>query len=199
VRLRDILAVPAAYRAFDAFIGSRSARTVFVRDYVRPRPGDRVLDIGCGPGSMVPYLADVDYVGFDSSPEYIASARASFPGARFLCERVSDTVLNGESFDVVLASGVLHHLNDAEALELLRLAHARVRAGGRLVTIDPCFVAAQSAAARWLIRRDRGRFVRSSDAQLRLMQSVFRDLRAVVRHDLLRIPYTHFITECTRR
>jgi SAM-dependent methyltransferase len=116
----------------------------------------------------------------------------------FSCERIDARVARPESADLAVACGVLHHLNDAEALELLRLAHDSLRAGGRLITLDGCHVAGQSVVSRTLLSRDRGRHVRSRDAYLQLMSSVFPDVTAVVRHDLLRVPYTHLVAECGR-
>ena len=37
-----------------------------------------MLDLGCGPGELLPYLGDVHYIGVDVSEEYIASAKESF-------------------------------------------------------------------------------------------------------------------------
>jgi SAM-dependent methyltransferase len=147
---------------------------------------------------MVPYLPGVDYVGVDASAAYIAAARARHPGVRFFCEPVGEHVASGERFDLAVASGVLHHLSDSEALGLLRLAEARLRPGGRLVTLDGCLVADQSPVARWLISLDRGHHVRSRDAHLQLVRQVFPGATATIRHDLLRVPYTHIITECRR-
>ena len=89
---------------------------VLVNEYVQPRVGARILEIGCGPGTIVGYLPPSDYLGFDLSPEYIEQAKRRFPNARFVCERVSQFSLAKEqSFDVVLALGIVHHLDDAEA------------------------------------------------------------------------------------
>ena len=43
--LRSVLAFPAAYRLFGRVVGGDGSRTSFVRDHLRPRPGDRVLDL----------------------------------------------------------------------------------------------------------------------------------------------------------
>ena len=85
--LKSILAIPVAYRLFQgAVIGDFRRRDA--REFARPRPGDKVLDIGCGPGDILEVLSDVEYVGLDLSPEYIESAkearfaRAVRPGLR---------------------------------------------------------------------------------------------------------------------
>ena len=193
--LVDVLGLPAAYRVFNVLIGAPRARTVFVEQHVRPFAGARLLDAGCGPGSMVPHLEGVDYTGFDANERYVAAARALHPRIRFLCHRVGDDVAAGERFDLVVASGLLHHLDDDDVLRLSRLAASRLEPGGRLITIDPCLVAGQHPMARWLARRDRGAHVRSRDQYLELLQRVFDRVTATIRTDLLRVPYTHLITE----
>ena len=194
--LRSVLALPSAYRAFGVLIGAPRARQIFTREYLRPRRGQRLLDIGCGTGDMVPYLSGIDYVGFDASPAYVRAARALHHGMRFECDRIDSRLAEPQSFDIVMANGMLHHLNDQEARQLLHLAHASLRPGGRLVTLDGCFVDGQGPVASWLLSRDRGQHVRSTEAYLRLAREVFTAVDAHLRADLLRIPYTHLIMEC---
>jgi len=197
--LRSILSLPAVYRAFTGSVAARDFRQVYVNEHVRPRAGDRVLDIGCGPADILRYLPEVEYVGIDISPRYIAAARARY-GSRgtFACQPVEEFVVDRAGcYDLVLATGVVHHLDDAAAAQLFRAARTALRPGGRLVTIDGCFVAGQSRAARFLLSRDRGQFVRPLEEYLRLAREAFPDVEPCVRHDLLRIPFTHLILECT--
>lgn len=196
--VRSVLSFPGAYRWFWKAIGGPAYIKRYVEEYVKPQPGCRILDIGCGPGTVVSYFPDTEYVGFDSSPQYIEAARQQFPRATFVCARVSEYQPQRAYFDVALALGVVHHLDDAEALQLFQMAHDALRQGGRLVTLDGVFAPRQSAAARYLVRHDRGKFVRSEDGYVRIASRIFPAVKATVRHDLLRIPYTHIILECVR-
>ncbi|HKD03855.1 MAG TPA: class I SAM-dependent methyltransferase [Terriglobales bacterium] len=197
--IRSVLAVPQAYQVFWNVIGAPARSRTLVSEYIRPRATDRILEIGCGPGTIVPYLPACEYVGFDASAEYIEQARRRFPQAQFVCERVSEYTLPQRAyFDRVLALGIVHHLDDAEALQLFQIAEQALKPGGKLVTLDGVWTGRQSAAARALLARDRGEFVRSEEGYVRLASRVFDNVKASIRHDLLRIPYTHIILECIR-
>jgi cyclopropane fatty-acyl-phospholipid synthase-like methyltransferase len=197
--LRRVLAIPTAYQLWWTVVGGPAVAKILVNDYVQPRAGARILEIGCGPGTIVGYLPPSDYLGFDLSPKYIELAKKRFPKAHFVCERVSQfSLANEQSFDVVLALGIVHHLGDTEARQLFQIAHDALTPGGKLVTIDGVWTDDQSSASRWLLARDRGEYVRSEREYVGIASQVFSNIRPSVRHDLLRIPYTHLILECIR-
>jgi SAM-dependent methyltransferase len=197
--VRSVLSHPLVYSAFQSLMGAHRSRTRFVQEFVRPFPGMKVLDVGCGPADILAYLPGVDYWGFDISPEYIARAQVRFGSRGRFASRLllaSDLVAL-PAFDVVLAMGVLHHLDDAVAGQVIQLAHHALAAGGRLLTIDPCLDPSQNPVARFLIRRDRGQNVRDRAGYAALAQSAFRQPRVEVRHTLW-IPYTHCFLECCK-
>ena len=198
-RLSSILGFPSGYRLFTRIVGGDVWR-VYLAEYVKPVPGEKVLDIGCGPADILNSLPEVDYTGLDISPEYIAAAKQRFGGrGRFWCGDVGLAALEREqgTFDLVLATGVLHHLDDERASRLYELARLALRPHGRLITYDGCYVPEQSRIARWMLSHDRGKFVRTREAYLRLASVRFPKVEAHLRHDLLRIPYTHLITHCS--
>ena|SRR5271165_6738056 len=198
-RIRTLLSYSWVYQSFWHAVGGAERNRMLLRDYIRPVTGDRVLDLGCGPGTMVPYLPGTEYVGLDASAEYIARAKRRFPQARFVHQRVGEfELVDRDFFDIVLALGVLHHLDDDEALTLFRIAHHAMKPGARLVTIDGVWTDDQSRMVKYLLARDRGRFVRSQAAYRELAAKVFSNIESSVRHDLLRIPYTVLILKCVR-
>lgn len=198
-RLTAGLRVPAAYSLFQRLAGG-DFRERYVAEYVKPRGGEKVLDIGCGPGDILGYLPHVDYLGIDMSPEYIEAAQRRFGTmGRFVCTDVGLATLEAErgTFDLVLATGVLHHLDDDRAHRLFELARSALRPGGRLITYDGCYVPEQSRLARWVLSHDRGKFVRTRDEYLRIAEAHFSTIQPAIRHDFLRIPYTHLIMSCS--
>ena len=199
-RLASFLSFPAAYRLFVRLIGTDLQKR-YVAEFVKPRPGDKVLDIGCGPGDMLASLPGVDYTGLDISPAYIAAAKKRFGNrGRFFCQDVGVTALEQErgTFNLVLATGVLHHLDDERAAKLFEIARLVLRPDGRLITYDGCYVPEQSRLARWMLSKDRGKFVRTYPEYLRLASACFASIDPHIRHDLLRIPYTHLIMYCSQ-
>ena len=199
-RLASFLSFPAAYRLFVHLIGTDLQKR-YVAEFVKPRPGDKVLDIGCGPGDMLASLPGVDYTGLDISPAYIAAAKKRFGNrGRFFCQDVGVIALEQErgTFNLVLATGVLHHLDDERAAKLFEIARLVLRPDGRLITYDGCYVPEQSRLARWMLSKDRGKFVRTYPEYLRLASACFASIDPHIRHDLLRIPYTHLIMYCSQ-
>lgn len=197
--VRAILSHPLVYSTLQSLMGAHSSRKDFVANYVKPSPGMRVLDIGCGPADVLAYLPQVSYSGFDISQDYIDQARNRFgPRGEFHCRQLSVEDLESLlPFDVVFAIGLIHHLDDDEAVGVMQLASRALKPGGRLLTIDPCWDSSQNPVARMLIRGDRGQNVRDKAGYEALANAVFKAPRVEVRHKVW-IPYTHCFMECQR-
>lgn len=195
---RIILRHPAVYSAFTIAMGGRGSRRRIVEDYVRPWPGAAVLDLGCGPGTMLEFLEGVDYTGVDQEKRLIEHARRRFGDkGKFIVADATCYRPDGEErFDIIVAYGLLHHLDDAAARKLFALANSLLKEGRWLITLDPCFTEGQSRIARLLAKYDRGRHVRDESAYLELAGTVFDRVKAHIRHDLLTLPYTSCILTC---
>ena len=197
--LRALLAFPSLYNLWWKAVGGPSCAEVLVSEYIQPQRAGHILEIGCGPGTLAGYLQRSQYVGFDISSKYVEMARKRFPRAQFICERVSRfAVAQQQSFDIVLAIGIVHHLDDGEATQLFQIAHDALKPGGKLIAFDGVWTDDQSAAARWFLTRDRGKYVRTKTQYMGIASEVFANVKTTVRQDLLRIPYTHLILECLR-
>src|SRR5258705_11997180 len=157
-RFTTVFDVPAAYQAFQNMLG-KNYHARLLAEHANSTPGEKVLDIGCGPGHILASLAGANYTGFDISPEYIEAAQKRFgQRGRFWCSDVGLAAIEQErgTFDLVLAIGVLHHLDDERAAKLFELARLALRQDGRLVTCDGCFVPEQSGNERGALEQDRG-------------------------------------------
>nr|WP_300971785.1 class I SAM-dependent methyltransferase [Thiocapsa sp.] len=198
--MRRTLGLANVYDLFQDQVGARRFRKMYVASYVRPKPGLKILDIGCGTGAILPYLPKAtDYVGFDLSSEYIQSAKKRYGDkGEWHCAPVSEMSVDDlGTFDIVMANGVLHHLDDPDAMRLAEVASKALKPKGRFCSYDGCFTASQSKIARYIISKDRGLNVREPEGYVSLVRSYFSSVELSIRHDMLRIPYTHAIIVAT--
>lgn len=107
-----------------------------------PRPGEAVLDVGCGTGQLAERLARLGcapVVGVDPSPRMVAEARArGAEGVRF--ERAAaEEVAFERAFDLVLSNSALQWFHDPQgAVAAMRRA---LRRGGRVAIQAPATLA----------------------------------------------------------
>jgi ubiquinone/menaquinone biosynthesis C-methylase UbiE len=103
------------------------------------RPGMRLVDFGCGAGSLTCGFANLvepgEVVGFDVSEPAISRARtlaeqSGLSNVQFAVANIYDLELPAESFDVAHFCGVLMYLKEPE--RVLRLAFESLKSGGML-------------------------------------------------------------------
>jgi SAM-dependent methyltransferase len=159
-----------------------------------------VLDLGCGAGKILSYLPALRYTGVDLSPRAIASAQKHFGAkARFVCADVFEFLRqDAGQYDLVMAIGLLHHLDDGAVKALFLELKDHMSSKGRLITMDGCREGDPSFVERWLLDHDRGEYVRTKEGYLDLTKPLFNDVRVNLERGLLRVPYTHCIMEITK-
>ena len=124
-------------------LGADSARRELV-EQASVRQSHRVLDIGCGTGSLVAVLKrlypDAEVVGLDPDPKALARARRKVERAELPAQfdqGFSDELpYPDSSFDRVFSSFMLHHLNRDEKAKTLNEARRVLRPGGSLHVLD---------------------------------------------------------------
>ncbi len=120
---------PEQYEAHHAFVWQLGEGLI---DLLDPRPGEHILDLGCGTGQLTHKIAErgAKTVGLDASPEMIGQARQNYPEVQFMLEDATRMKFESE-FDAVFSNAALHWMLDARGV-----AKAVVRAlrnGGRFV------------------------------------------------------------------
>jgi SAM-dependent methyltransferase len=137
---------------------------------IQAAPDSVVLDVGCGTGDALRYLDQFrTYFGIDTDPVAIGFADKAFgsrPNVEFACRLCEQHDIERLQPTEFLLCGVLHHLPDDMAVELLRLAgrSSRLR---RLVTSDIVFLP-NEAISNLFARLDRGKFCREPQAYVAL-------------------------------
>ncbi len=108
--------------------------------YKYVKPGDRVLDLGCGNGRMADIFNDskIQYLGIDNSKELIEIARKRFQDKDWVKFEVGDisSVIPGltRNPDLVLIIAVMHHIPTKKLkLKVLKNIYDLLKPGGRLV------------------------------------------------------------------
>jgi len=198
-----LLKVPLVYEILTNGLGKPGGREWLVNEVIRAEPGMRVLDVGCGTANILNFLPEVTYVGIDHNPDYIAKARQVFESrGTFIAVDVNDDAFRQVgSFDRVIMLGVLHHLNDNECTRLMQSVFKCMAPTAKLITFDNALVKHQHVVARLLAKADRGRFSRSPEGYRALIETAFEIKTEVVRHDLMRVPYSHvaFVAQLPQR
>lgn len=125
----------ASTQTWDPAVYARNARFVSdlgapVLELLAPRPGERILDLGCGDGALTRRLVDAgcEVVAIDSSRAQVEAARALGLDAR---EIDAEALPFEDEFDAVFSNAALHWITNAEPM--LAGVFRALRPGGRFV------------------------------------------------------------------
>jgi SAM-dependent methyltransferase len=145
-------------------------------------PDSVVIDIGCGTGDALKHLPSFEsYLGIDTDPRAIAFAAERWrarPNARFESRLCTVDDLRSVAPTHVALIGLLHHLDDREAIDVLGMLHESPRLV-RAVTLDIVYLPGRPYN-NLLARLDRGRHCRTPEAYAELATSA--GLRIVDRY-----------------
>jgi SAM-dependent methyltransferase len=178
-----ILANPQVYALSQAILapGSRGLVRRLVEELLRDSPApEPVLDVGCGPASVLQEVG-CSPLGLDLSFDYVEAYNGD--GLRGVAGSASAIPFVDQSFGLVWSLGLLHHLGDAEftraVTEMLRVT----RPGGRILILDAVYPTSfwANPLAHGIRKADRGEFVRTQSHFESLLRPIgtFRVQRAL--------------------
>jgi len=198
--LKNLLSNVQAYVALQKVVGADRLRYRCI-ETAQLKPGDTVLDVGCGPAYYFDKLPQpLTYHGFDTEPKYVEWANKKWGGKGATVHLGifdADQAAKLPNVDAVLLLGLLHHLSDEESLQLLDLSRQVLAPGGRVVTVDTCFEPAQGKIARWMAENDRGEYVREPKEFEDLARSSFNRIDGYIERDAPRIPSSYWVMTMT--
>jgi trans-aconitate methyltransferase len=100
------------YDSKHAFVWKYGAEVI---ELLAPKPGERILDMGCGTGHLTAAIAShgADVVGVDRSAAMVAAARKEYPNLTFEVADATELPFRGE-FDAVFSNATLHWIREPE-------------------------------------------------------------------------------------
>lgn len=120
----------ASYATVGAFVAELGGAAL---DLLDPQPGERILDVGCGEGTLTKKIVDrgATVLGIDNSPEMIAAARAAGIDAILLA--AEDMSFSSE-FDAAFSNATLHWVLEKEqaARSIFRALKGGARFAGEM-------------------------------------------------------------------
>jgi trans-aconitate methyltransferase len=116
-----------SYRTNAPFVPALGAAVFALLD---PRAGERILDVGCGEGSLTERIAaaGATVVGIDTSEEMVSDSRARGLDARLMD---AEHLQFEREFDAVFSNAALHWVRDHDAM--LTGVYRALKPGGRFV------------------------------------------------------------------
>lgn len=184
---------------FQKIMSGTSFRKKIIKKNIRNK-NKKVLDIGCGPAEILEYIPSAVYYGFDIDRRSINYAKNKFKNNNyhFFCKRFEkDDLKRLPKFDYVILFGILHHIDNVEAKNILYLCKKVMKKNAILLTEDPIFIKKQNLIAKFLITRDRGMNVRIKDDYTNLVKTHFKKIKSNITRQFF-IPYTWFSMVCKK-
>lgn len=122
-----------AVATYDTAFGYVSAHGAPLIDLLDPQPDERIIDLGCGTGTMTVEIAarGADVLGIDGSVEMVNIARSEYPNLSFAVGDAHDFITT-ERYDAVVSNSALHWMARDPSAVITRVWQA-LRPGGRFV------------------------------------------------------------------
>jgi len=197
--IHSLLRFNYIYDLVQNLLGSNRCRDVFIKDYVKPVNGQKILDFGSGTGALfeeLKHLKDLTYYGIEPNVRYVETCQniySAFHNAHFINGSIDELESIPEKFDSIIVSAVLHHLKTEYWADIINGLYLKLKEGGKLILLDIVYHPSQHPVSRILISLDRGESVLKIDEYMKVIKGNYA-LKSELRTDLMRIPYSHIIT-----
>ena len=192
-----ILRLSFIYRTYQYLVIKKSTYKFIYQNIFKTNENSVVLDCGCGPAQYRKLIKCKKYIGIDFNSKHIQTARKNYPDDIFYEGDLSkfDFQNIGKVTDILLF-GLLHHLNDENAKNLINNLIKQLEVTGQIIAIDPVYVKKENfydSFANFIASKDQGNYVRKENEYRALVNSKLATAETIIYKNLLRIPFYHHI------
>jgi len=162
------------YDLYQNIVGGVAYRSRIIEDlmkYEKPM----FLDLGCGTATVCRIISkNIKYFGVDNSKIYLNKAKINFPKHSFTQADLGKSGWSKNIFinDPVVATGLglLHHLDNNQAIDFLAGCRSLLNNNSLLFTVDPVIITGTGKVAKWFAENDRGQYVRNPKELIALFE-----------------------------
>jgi len=132
-----------------------------------------ILDLGCGTGLLKKNFPQCKYTGIDTNRYYITYAKQRLTGRFILGDILAlERLPIREHFDFIVLNGVLHHMDNSMAAQLLSSLGNYLHESGKIIVIDHLYTDTLNPINKILLKGDRGSFSRT-EIEYRTLFKIF--------------------------
>lgn len=190
---------PRLWLLMQMTIGGNKSKQAFAVKWYKGQ--SKALEIGCSVGNVSSVFArqpKIAFLGIDIDAKAVGVAKRRFrrsPNLRFDHCELAKVVESGQQFDYILFAGILHHVSDTVAIQMLKDVRRCAAPGAGIVIYDPESPRPEdSLVIRWFMRTfENGRHVRTEEEYRRLIHNAGLRIQAaekqMVSPGIVRRPY----------
>ncbi len=142
---------------------------------VGPTRGKRILDVPCGTGILMHCCKPSSYVGADVDTNRVFDAGCRYPGEAFVVSDASALSFAEDKFDLILSSGLFHHVDDKISAAILSEFRRVLSPGGKIIVIEAIWPRDKLNVIGYVGRKlDQGKFVRHAVEYEKLFRQFFK-------------------------
>lgn len=178
------------YIFLQKIMSATTVRKNFVKRHIKKNYN--VIDVGSGLSTILEGLPKINYYGYDINSSHIKHAKKKYSkkNYHFYCKIFSKNEISKlPRFDCALLLGIVHHLNDKEFLEIIRLIASSLKKNGKILILDNVITSKQNFISRFLIKSDKGDNIRNLNQFKLILSKYFSKIQYKINHQIF-IPYT---------